>query len=200
MVENSTTKTPRGEVRGCGTPLAENGRLWFIIYESNDNLEDLNGKFCYNRWPWNQNGRPLWLIVQPSPRILVLGSSMTYLVVPFSSFLFSLFSLISSTWIFHAFLKCQTFYKIGQFEARSGPDGLDEQFVLSERSTYFCYRHSLMIGTAWAIARMSRLWHRMSTRMSAGMSSMMSAVTHILRDYPVWWSFQGFRVKFMDLN
>ena len=29
MVENSTTKTPRGEVRGCGTPLS----LWTINIE-----------------------------------------------------------------------------------------------------------------------------------------------------------------------
>ena len=53
-----------------------------------------------------------------------------------------------------------------------------------------------MIRTAWAIARMSRLWHRMSTRMSAGVPSMMSGMTHILRHYSMWWPFYRFWIEF----
>ena len=85
------------------------------------------------KWPSTLTHRST-VSENPGPWSKDLGSSMTYLAVPFSSFPSSLSSLTSSTWTFHAFLKCQTFYKIGQFVAKSGPDGLDEQLVWSERS------------------------------------------------------------------
>ena len=47
------------------------------------------------------------------------------------------------------------------------------------------FRHSLMICAAWAIAWMSRLFHRKSAVLHAWMPSMMPAMPHIMLYHPV---------------